>query len=307
MDPRSAATSPTWAMLDVGSRTDDRQPMAHDAPTPDLPVGTVTFLLTDVDLSTPPAVLVSHRGVRLDHGVNGAGAAAVFASAADAVGAAIDLQRALDTGNGCRRPGGSWPAHLLRRQPRRPGAAGGRHRRHGRDDPPLRRQRCGARVGGPSAAAGRSCRPRGCRRRAAGAARRRRLRRRWSEGTSLSLDDAVAYVSRARGPAAGPPRGGPASRRPSSGSSASPSKASPIRRSRRASSSAATPSRPTSRTSTPSSTWPTAPSSRPWRPPGHDACLVRRCCHIQIGLPRVRVSGESEVKYRENRVREATA
>jgi DNA-binding CsgD family transcriptional regulator len=181
--------------------------MAHDAPTPDLPVGTVTFLLTDVDLSTPPAVLVSHRGVRLDHGVNGAGAAAVFASAADAVAAAIDLQRALDAGNGCRRPGGSWPAHLLRRQPRRPGAAGGRHRRHGRDDPPLRRQRCGARVGGPSAAAGRSCRPRGCRRRAAGAARRRRLRRRWSEGTSLSLDDAVAYVSRARGP----------SRRPSTG------------------------------------------------------------------------------------------
>ncbi|MGH9194085.1 MAG: helix-turn-helix transcriptional regulator [Acidimicrobiales bacterium] len=84
--------------------------MAHDAPTPDLPVGTVTFLLTDVDLSTPPAVLVSHRGVRLDHGANGAGAAAVFASAADAVAAAIDLQRALDTGNGCR--GSAPPARI---------------------------------------------------------------------------------------------------------------------------------------------------------------------------------------------------
>ncbi len=76
------------------------RPMAPDAPAPDLPVGTVTFLLTDVDLSTAPALLADHRGLRLPGGANGGGTAAVFASAADAVAAALDLQRALDTDNG---------------------------------------------------------------------------------------------------------------------------------------------------------------------------------------------------------------
>ncbi len=94
--------------------------MAHDPPAPDLPAGTVTFLLADVDLSAVPptpaapatpsnpptpatlATLAAHRGHLLDAGANGAGTAAVFASAADAVTAALDLQRALggDAGGG---------------------------------------------------------------------------------------------------------------------------------------------------------------------------------------------------------------
>jgi hypothetical protein len=78
--------------------------MAPGGPSPDLPLGTVTFLLTDVDVSTAPALLAAHRGVRLPRGPNG-GTAAVFASAADAVAAALDLQRACAPDNG----GGSGP------------------------------------------------------------------------------------------------------------------------------------------------------------------------------------------------------
>jgi predicted ATPase/DNA-binding CsgD family transcriptional regulator len=77
--------------------------MAHDAPPAGLPVGTVTFLLTDVDPSTPATALANHRGAWLDAEPNGGGAAAVFASAADAVAGALELQRDLD-GNGGAAP-----------------------------------------------------------------------------------------------------------------------------------------------------------------------------------------------------------
>jgi predicted ATPase/DNA-binding CsgD family transcriptional regulator len=71
--------------------------MGRGGPSPDLPLGTVTFLLTDVDISAAPALLAAHGGLRLPHGTNG-GTAAVFASAADAVAAALDLQRAFAPG-----------------------------------------------------------------------------------------------------------------------------------------------------------------------------------------------------------------
>lgn len=59
----------------------------------------MTFLLTDVDVSTAPALLAAHRGVRLPRGANG-GTAAAFASAADAVAAALHLQRTCAPDNG---------------------------------------------------------------------------------------------------------------------------------------------------------------------------------------------------------------
>jgi predicted ATPase/DNA-binding CsgD family transcriptional regulator len=84
--------------------------MARHAPGPDLPFGTVTFVLTDVDVPTAPALLAARRGVRLpgrtSGGANGGGA--VFASAADAVAATLDLQRAFDPA------GGDGPARRAR-------------------------------------------------------------------------------------------------------------------------------------------------------------------------------------------------
>ncbi len=71
-------------------------------------MGTVTFLLADVEQSATgvdrPERLVdvavaTHRGTRLDRLGQGVGAVAVFASAADAVAAAHEIQRALMAGH----------------------------------------------------------------------------------------------------------------------------------------------------------------------------------------------------------------
>jgi len=67
------------------------------------PLGTVTFVLADVEpeaaLARPErvidAALATHHGARLDRLGRGAGAVAVFESAADAVAAAHQIQRAL--------------------------------------------------------------------------------------------------------------------------------------------------------------------------------------------------------------------
>ena len=67
------------------------------------PLGTVTFVLADVEpeaaLARPErvidAALATHHGARLDRLGQGAGAVAVFESAADAVAAAHQIQRAL--------------------------------------------------------------------------------------------------------------------------------------------------------------------------------------------------------------------
>ena len=70
----------------------------------DPPTGTVTFLLADVEHPTPgtdrsegiiDAAVTTHGGTRLERLGQGAGAVAVFESAADAVAVARDVQRAL--------------------------------------------------------------------------------------------------------------------------------------------------------------------------------------------------------------------
>jgi predicted ATPase/DNA-binding CsgD family transcriptional regulator len=70
---------------------------------PDVPLGTVTFVLADaepeVNVDRPERVIdaavAAHRGARLDRLGDGAGVVAVFESAADAVAAAHEIQRVL--------------------------------------------------------------------------------------------------------------------------------------------------------------------------------------------------------------------
>ncbi|HZA75819.1 MAG TPA: hypothetical protein VE623_05460, partial [Acidimicrobiales bacterium] len=71
--------------------------MAPDERAPGLPEGTVTFLLTDVDRpdEVVDAVVAAHGGVPAED--QGDDAVAVFASAAGAVAAALDVQRACGT------------------------------------------------------------------------------------------------------------------------------------------------------------------------------------------------------------------
>jgi predicted ATPase/DNA-binding CsgD family transcriptional regulator len=81
---------------------------------PEPPLGTVTFVLADVEPESAverperiiDAAVATHRGTRLDRLGQGAGAVAVFESAADAVAAAHQIQRAL-TGDARTEPSGA--------------------------------------------------------------------------------------------------------------------------------------------------------------------------------------------------------
>jgi predicted ATPase/DNA-binding CsgD family transcriptional regulator len=80
--------------------------MARDQRTADVPVGTVTFLLTRIEEATVEHVqwcgrliaasVAAHHGVRVDGDGAGDTAVALFASADEAVAAALDIQRAIN-------------------------------------------------------------------------------------------------------------------------------------------------------------------------------------------------------------------
>ena len=95
---------------------------------PDLPIGTVALLFTDIEASTrlwqeqPDAMRAAlarhddllHRSIADHHGLlvksTGDGALAAFGTATDAIGAAIVAQRAIDTepGRYRSRSGSAW-------------------------------------------------------------------------------------------------------------------------------------------------------------------------------------------------------
>jgi hypothetical protein len=105
------------------------------------PLGTVTFVLADVEPESAverperiiDAAVATHRGTRLDRLGQGAGAVAVFESAADAVAAAHQIQLTLTgdartepSGHGCgwgSTPGRPRPASTRTTAGRRSAAA----------------------------------------------------------------------------------------------------------------------------------------------------------------------------------------